>query len=104
MFNHFISASCGGEYCGLCWRNGIEGVPATHKVGEEIPSDTPIPAEYQKVMDEGKLSWTAAKIMMTKRHNLTEYVCCLCFADIFGSAAQEMCSLPTVDNRAEEFK
>ncbi len=43
----FVSATCEGERCTLC------GVPATNKVGEEIPHDDPMPV----------------------RHNLTAYVC-----------------------------
>ena len=47
---HFVSATCGGETC-RC------GQPATHKVGEEIAFDEPV----------------------KQRHNLTAYVCCMCF-------------------------
>lgn len=56
--DHFVSASCEGEYCSLC--EGI--VPATHKVGEEIMSDDP----------------------NSYRHNYTAYVCCKHFKAIFG--------------------
>lgn len=54
--DHFVSASCGGEVCSIC-RD-----PATHKVGEEIFADDPLPI----------------------RHNLTAYVCCDHFGDIMG--------------------
>lgn len=53
---HFVSASCGGEKCRIC------GLPSTHKVGEEIPHDDPLP----------------------DRHNLTAYVCCAHFVEIVG--------------------
>ena len=55
---HFVSDSCEGEVCSMC------ADPATHKVGEEIPSDDP-------------------ELM---RHNYTAYVCCKHFRAIFGSA------------------
>jgi hypothetical protein len=64
--NHFVSESCRGELCGMCYRAG-ETVPATHKVGEEIPDDTPVPMGY--------------------RHNLTQYVCCKHFGEIVGPAS-----------------
>ena len=53
---HFVSASCNGERCRIC------KLPATHKLGEEIPRDDPMPA----------------------RHNLTAYVCCAHFIEIVG--------------------
>ena len=53
---HYVSDTCEGEFCTLCGR------PATHKVGEEIPFDDPIPM----------------------RHNYTAYVCCGHFKAIFG--------------------
>lgn len=56
--NHFVSASCEGERCALC------GKPATHKVGEELQWDDPMP----------------------NRHNLTAYVCCAHFRAILGPA------------------
>ena len=56
---HFVSKSCEGELCRICKH------PATHKVGEEIQWDDPNP----------------------ERHNLTAYVCCMCFLSIMGSAA-----------------
>ena len=55
---HPVSASCRGENCRIC------GDPATHKVGEEILHDDPLP----------------------NRHNLTAYVCCDCFMMILGPA------------------
>lgn len=62
---HFISASCEGEICGPCWREWEGKVPATHKLGEEIAHDDPSPC----------------------RHNLTQYVCCACYARTVGPAA-----------------
>lgn len=61
---HFVSKSCGGETCVMCWREGGITVPATHKVGEELMYDSP---------DEIALG-----------HNLTAYVCCKHFGMIFG--------------------
>lgn len=58
-YGHFVSLSCEGENCSMC------GQPATHKVGEEILPDDPMPV----------------------RHNLTAYVCCTHFKSIVGSAA-----------------
>ena len=55
---HFISVSAKGEECGLCQS------PAAHKIGEEIPYDTPL--------------WKK------NRHNFTTYVCCDCFRKIMG--------------------
>lgn len=56
---HFVSTTCVGERCRMCWS------PATHKVGEEIASDDTIG---------------------NNRHNFTAYVCCNCFRIIFGDA------------------
>jgi hypothetical protein len=56
---HFISESCEGEFCSFCMK------PATHKIGEEIMHDDPMPM----------------------RHNLTAYVCCTHFAQAFGAGA-----------------
>jgi hypothetical protein len=55
---HFVSQSCQGEKC-FC------GDKATHKLGEEIMHDDPIPY----------------------RHNLTAYVCCRHFQMVLGQAA-----------------
>lgn len=55
---HFISKFTKGETCWVCQ------YPATHKVGEEIFSDDPLP----------------------NRHNLTNYVCCSHFTFILGRA------------------
>lgn len=64
---HFVSACCQDERCSLC------GVPATHKVGEELQHDDPNP----------------------NRHNLTAYVCCSHFRMLFGDAApcRDACSI-----------
>lgn len=63
---HFVSKSCRGEHCGICYRQG-QRRPATHKVGEEILSDW-----YEQ--------HTAGPL-----HNLTQYVCCQHFAEIFSA-------------------
>lgn len=65
---HFVSGSCDGVRCAIC------RAPATHKVGEEIPHDSPD---------------------LAKRHNFTAYVCCAHFGVIFGGAAQRWCSPPS---------
>jgi hypothetical protein len=62
---HFISMTCQGETCGMCHDLDQMAVPATHKVGEEIPHDDPFQA----------------------RHNLTCYVCCRHFVWVVGKAA-----------------
>lgn len=65
--NHFVSASCKGEFCGMCYREEpLVRIPASHKVGEEFASDDP----------------------SQMRHNLTQYVCCLHFKMIVGPAAK----------------
>lgn len=64
-FAHFVSASCRGEHCSMC------SEPATHKVGEEIPHDSPCKG---------------------MRHNWTAYVCCACFGKIMGPTVQQWCS------------
>lgn len=68
---HFESKSCAGELCGMCVRefhtNDFPTRQATHKIGEEFPSDAP--AE------------------MTFCHNLTQYVCCRHFVAVVGDAA-----------------
>lgn len=53
---HWTSGSCRQETCSVC------GEDATHKIGEEIQWDDP----------------------NQNRHNLTTYVCCRHFCDIFG--------------------
>lgn len=63
---HYVSGSCEGETCrfrlmpdlAVCER------PATHKVGEEIPWDDPMP----------------------NRHNLTAYICCRHFRQVVGGS------------------
>lgn len=54
---HFVSGTCRGERCSVCGRD------ATHKLGEEIAFDDPLPF----------------------RHNLTAYVCCQHFVMIVRS-------------------
>jgi hypothetical protein len=63
---HFVSPTCKGERC----RCGNE---ATHKVGEEIPPDEP---------NTNGPAWNG----IPDRHNFTAYVCCACFAQLFGRA------------------
>lgn len=65
--SHHVSKYCKGEYCQFQTdpRIGVQcGKPATHKTGEEIFDDDPIPV----------------------RHNLTAYLCCRHFRLIFGGA------------------
>jgi len=61
---HFVSQSCTGVICHVCQQGGAR-IPATHKLGEEIPHDDPLPM----------------------RHNLTAYVCCHCFVRVVGPYA-----------------
>lgn len=61
--DHFVSAHCAGESCGMCRRDGRD-TPATHKLGELIPID-----------DTRQI-----------RHNATQYVCCRHFAEVIGHA------------------
>lgn len=63
---HFVSESCAGEHCGPCSRAG-KTVPATHKLGEEIPHNAPFPA-----------------------HNLSQYVCCSHFGMIVGPRSADI--------------
>ena len=100
MFEHFISASCGGEICMMCWHEGHNGVPATHKVGEELPSDAPVPRHIKEAAEQ--LGWSDKDCRvraLNSRHNLTAYICCKHFGMIFGQLAKEMCALPTIDER-----
>ena len=62
---HPVSRYCQGVAC-RC------GAPATHKLGEEIFDDDPLPI----------------------RHNLTAYVCCAHFVEVVGPAAP--CGQPYV--------
>lgn len=59
---HWVSASCGGEECGMCLRLLGLRVQATHKVEETIFHDDP----------------------NQMRHNYTQYVCCDHFKQVFG--------------------
>jgi hypothetical protein len=65
---HFVSRSCGGERCSC-------GAAATHKIGEEIPSDEP-----------RERDWIDGLQFVRERHNFTAYVCCACFRRIMGPA------------------
>jgi|GEM_PF-2692519 len=69
MWEHFISASCGGEHCRIC------GEAATHKVGEEIAWDEPNPQFPERT-----------GYIKAGRHNFTAYVCCRHFRELFGDA------------------
>jgi hypothetical protein len=77
MIGHFISATCQGEFCSICLMIGESAgggrEPATHKVGEEIAYDEPIPELFPgfKTPD---------------RHNFTAYLCCEHFRWIMGRA------------------
>jgi len=63
---HFVSASCGGEWCAIHYRrNPALKVDATHKVEETILHDDPLPI----------------------RHPLVAYLCCSCFVEVVGPAA-----------------
>jgi hypothetical protein len=59
--DHFVSKTCKGEICGMCWREGRHHIEATHKLGEELPADYP-----------------------HHRHNATQYVCCKHFSAVVG--------------------
>jgi hypothetical protein len=91
---HFVSASCKGETCGMCNRDFFSarndpqaprawleardsGIPATHKVGEEIMPDDPFYI----------------------RHNLTQYVCCEHFQKIMGITCDPVLKAGTHDTR-----
>jgi len=79
---HFVSEFCKGEICGHC------GNPATHKVGEEISFDEPQP----------ELSDTFGfPPVIIGRHNLTAYVCCERFRQLFGPAAPCFKEVPPVN-------
>lgn len=62
---HFVSKSCEGELCGMCYRERKPARAATHKIGEEIPHDDPVQG---------------------LRHNYTQYVCCMHFKIVMGHA------------------
>lgn len=70
---HWVSGTCDGETCHV--RGAVDdrrcGANATHKLGEEIPYDHPMP----------------------ERHNLTSYVCCFHFKKILGPKACELSAL-----------
>lgn len=72
VHGHYISPTCGGEICGMCYRVFSTTVAATHKVGEEFPT-----------MDQTE--------DFPMRHNLTQYVCCQCFGNIMGPLAEQWC-------------
>ena len=90
--NHFVSASCGGEFCSICRK------PATHKVGEEIMHDEPcmycgeryVSREIDPVRAEAAVKKCPSFFHLggphAQRHNLTAYVCCEHFTMILGRA------------------
>lgn len=80
--SHFVSAACAGEYCGMCYREGKD-VPATHKVGEEIPHDYPA---MKIAFGSGE---PGSREVAIHPHNLTQYVCCRHFASIMGRATHD---------------
>lgn len=88
---HFVSASCESETC-FC------GVAARHKVGEEIPYDEPCEACGSTWRHRGVTGrpdnatdcvamYHTAYGAASQRHNLTAYVCCTHFVQLFGNAA-----------------
>ncbi len=72
LAKHAVPEWCAGEVCGMCWRSFVRKVDATHKVSEVLSMS-------------GSLA----------RHELTQYVCCRHFAEIFGAkgAAFVGCSI-----------
>lgn len=104
---HFVSASTHGERC-VC------GKPATHKLGEEIPSDEPCAScgmawRYREaggereVSDPGPCRDVYHHYRHANRHNLTSYVCCFHWTMILGPATG--CPLSDGDMRAlAEFR
>lgn len=88
MANHFVPPSCGGEKCGMCYREGKNN-PPTHKVGEEFlnfPTQEEVIAKLKHPDHDDPYCFTA-------RHNLTQYVCCEHFAAIMGPLASQWCKL-----------
>lgn len=90
MSKHFVSACCGGGWCGMCWREGKEKVPASHKVGEEFFHDVPSGLDSLNAQAEtGNPDMYATNY----RHNLTQYLCCEHFAAVMGPLASQWCKL-----------
>ena len=79
MFEHIVSVTCDGEHCGHEVDDGYCGKPATHKISEELPFE---------MRPRRALS---LKAFMQTRHNLTMYVCCEHFGQVFGPVARKMC-------------
>jgi hypothetical protein len=94
MWAHYVSPTCVGEICGYethdmgndslgSHRAIICARPATHKIGEEIADDEPLPGDLKPLA--GVV--TAGNF----RHNLTTYVCCEHFGRLFGQVAHDVC-------------
>lgn len=66
-WGHFVSVTTEGESCSMC------GLPAAHKVAEQIPPDDPSQENTQVFPRSG-------------RFPLAAYVCCFHFAELLGSA------------------
>ena len=71
---HYIPESAEGEKCGVC------GCTAYHKVEEVLPD-----AAFKTL----KEMVNATTIM---RHPFTTYLCCKCFSNVMGLAAQHICT------------
>lgn len=71
---HWVSATVQGEICSTARKHQGGVALATHKVGEEVPPDDP----------------------NMFRHNLTGYVCCLCFRELLGQGACQLTMLPAL--------
>jgi hypothetical protein len=90
MANHFVSACCRGEKCGMCLREGKKVEP-THKVGEEFFHDmTEIVPEFGNV----------DPYEYFVRHNLTQYLCCEHFAAVMGPLAAQWCGIQDTEEDA----
>jgi hypothetical protein len=80
---HRINRYAAGETCSMCRS------PATHKVGEEIPS-----TEDECPWCKTSLSYfnlacpNVAFHKQPQMHNLTAYVCCFCYTTIMGPASE----------------
>ena len=101
---HWISPSCQGEVCGMCyreagspefddWEDRYKAFPATHKVGEEMQGNVTLEEVYSTFAGlkpfETKPEYDPYEVQY--RHNLTQYVCCKHFCSIMGLLAAEWC-------------
>lgn len=88
---HFVSLSCQDERCHC-------GTPASHKVGEEIPRDQPCPnCGVYDGPAAGTCKWHVPGPQA--RHELTAYVCCEHFTELFGPATG--CPVEPVASRVD---